>query len=168
MFELRITDVTSAPAIALGWADKTISLVNTTGICNPMFGPGHKVFVMDDLESVREECHRPGMRHAPTMDDVKEVLAFTETFTDEDKVLIHCHAGLCRSTAFAVLALVQHGATPEEAMDKVIEVRPHAWPNKLIIRLGDIVLEMDWTLMTFMDKWWEDNRDKLTREKDDG
>jgi len=157
MFELRITDITSAPAIALGWADKTISLVDTSGMSNPSFGPGHKVFIMDDLESEKEQCHRPGMQHAPTMNDIRSILEFTETFTDNDKILIHCHAGLCRSTAVAVLALIQHGFTSEEAMNKVLEVRPQAWPNKLIIRLGDVALEMDGTLMTFMDEWQEEN-----------
>lgn len=157
MFDLKITDITSAPAIALGWADKTISLINTDGSANPFFGPGHKVFVMDDLESIREECHRPGMQHAPNMNDIKSILEFTGTFAEGDNILIHCHAGLCRSTAVAVLALVQHGFTPEEAMAKVIEIRPKAWPNKLIIRLGDVALEMDWELMSFMDEWWRDN-----------
>ena len=161
MFDLKITDITSAPAIALGWADKTISLINTDGSANPSFGPGHKVWAIDDLESEKEECHRPGMRHAPTMNDIKSILEFTGTFADDDKVLIHCHAGLCRSTAVAVLALIQHGATPEEAMNKVIEVRPKAWPNKLIIRLGDTALEMDWTLMTFMEQWWDENLNKI-------
>jgi len=155
MFDLRITDLNDAPAVALGWADKTVSLVDTSGVANPFFGAGHKVFVFDDLISVSEECHRPGMQHAPTMNDIRQVLEFTETFTDEDKVLIHCHGGLCRSTSVAVLALIQHGATPEEAIDKVIEVRPPAWPNELIISLGDVALKQDGALMAHMNEWWE-------------
>ncbi len=157
MFDLKITDIVSAPAIALGWADKTISLIDTSGVSNPSFGPGHKVFIMDDLESEKEECHRPGMQHCPTMNDIKSILDFTGTFADEDNILIHCHAGLCRSTAVAILALVQHGFTPEEAIDEVIRIRPQAWPNALIIRLGDVALEMDGELIAHMTQWWEDH-----------
>lgn len=164
MFDLRITDITSSPAIALGWADKTVSLIGTSGIANPSFGEGHKVFVFDDLESEKEECNRPNMQHAPTMNDIRSILEFTATFTDTDKVLIHCHAGLCRSPSVAVLALVQHGATPEEAINEVIRVRPQAWPNKLIVRLGDVALEMDGTLMSFMEKWWEEHDGDITWE----
>lgn len=164
MFDLKITDLDSAPTIALGWATKTVSIVNSTGIANPSFGEGHQVFVFDDLESEKEECHRAGMRHAPKMKDILNVLQFTETFTNDDNVLIHCHAGLCRSTAVAILTLVQHGASPEEAMNKVLEVRPQAWPNKLVIRLGDVALEMDGTLISFMEEWWKANVGVITWE----
>lgn len=167
MFELRITGLTEAPALALGWADKTVSLIGTSGIANPSFGPGHKVFMFDDLESEKEECHRPDMRHAPTMNDIRSVIEFTETFANDDKVLIHCHAGKCRSTAVAVLALVQHGATPQEAIDRVIEVRPSAWPNKLVIRLGDVALGQDGALMAFMEEWWKDNLNNIDWDKGD-
>ena len=91
------------------------------------------------------------------MNDIKSILEFTGTFADDDNILIHCHAGLCRSTAVAILALVQHGATPEEAINKVIEIRPKAWPNALIIRLGDVALEMDGQLILFMSQWWDDH-----------
>ena len=155
MFTLRITNLNDAPGIALGWADKTVSLVNSSGIANPFFGEGHQVFIMDDLDSERQECPRPGMQHAPKMKDIRNVLHFTETFTDEDKVLIHCHAGLCRSTAVAFLALVQHGMTAEQAMDKVVEVRPNpsVCPNILIVRLGDFILEQNGVLIRFMTDW---------------
>lgn len=161
MFELRITDLNSAPAIALGWATKTISLVDTSGIANPSFGPGHQVFKMDDLESEREECHRPGHQHAPRMKDILNILQCTENFTDEDKVLVHCHAGIARSTAVAMLILIQHGATIEEALDTVLDVRPFAWPNKLIIRLGDTALSLNGTLIGMMAEWYEANAGKV-------
>lgn len=164
MFELRITDLNSAPTIALGWATKTISIVDTSGVANPSFGPGHQVFKMDDLESEREECHRPGMQHAPRMKDILNILQCTENFTDEDKVLVHCHAGIARSTAVAMLILIQHGATIQDALDTVLDVRSVAWPNKLIIRLGDTALGLNGELIAFMTEWWEANANNLVWE----
>lgn len=157
MFDLKICDLASAPTLALGWASKTVSLVDTTGIANPFFGEGHQVFQFDDLDSEKDECHRPGMQHAPTIKDIRNVLHFTNTFTDEDKVLIHCHGGICRSTAVTMLVLIQHGSSIKDAIDTVIEVRPVAWPNKLVIRLGDVILEQNGALIGFMDNWWKEH-----------
>ena len=153
MFELKITDLKDAPAVSLGWSTKTVSLLDTSGVANPFFGEGHQKFFFDDLESEKHESHRPGMRHAPKMKDIRNVLQFTETFTDDDKVLIHCHGGMCRSPAVAMLALIQHGATKEEALAKVKEVRPCAMTNLLVIRLGDIALGLNNELIDFMTEW---------------
>lgn len=157
MFDLKICNLNNAPTLALGWADKTVSLLDTSGIANPFFGEGHQVFFFDDLESEKEECDRPGSRHAPTMKDVLNVLEFTKTFQPGDKILIHCHGGICRSTAIAMLMLIQHGFSVEDALNNVLEVRPVAWPNKLIIRLGDVALEQNGALIGFMTDWWDAN-----------
>ena len=166
MFEFKITDLKDAPAIGLGWATKTVSLLDTSGIANPFFGEGHQKFIFDDLESEKEECHRPGMQHAPKMKDVMNILTFTETFTDEDKVLIHCHAGKCRSPAVAMLALVQHGMDFQEAADLLVEVRHCASTNLLIIRLGDIALGLNGELLSFMQEWDEMRTKKMIEELD--
>jgi len=150
MFELKITDLKDAPTIGLGWATKTVSLLDTSGIANPFFGEGHQKFFMDDLDNEKQECHRPGMQHAPKMKDILNILTFTETFTDEDKVLIHCHGGMCRSPAVSMLALIQHGMTKEDAFKMVMEVRPVAMTNYLVIRLGDVALGLNGELIQFM------------------
>lgn len=57
-------------------------------------------------------------------------------------LLIHCHAGVSRSTAAAVLCLVQ--ARPSrpayEAFGEITRLRPNAWPNLRMIELGDDAL----------------------------
>src|SRR5207244_5610784 len=57
-------------------------------------------------------------------------------------LLVHCHAGVSRSTAAAALILAQ--ARPdrpaEEALLTVVRRRPRAWPNLRIIELGDALL----------------------------
>ena len=161
MFDLKITDLKDAPAVGLGWATKTVSLLDTSGVANPFFGEGHQKFFFDDLESEKHESHRPGMRHAPKMKDIRNVLQFTETFTDDDKVLIHCHGGMCRSPAVAMLALVQHGMDFQEAIDLIMEVRPCALTNLLVIRLGDVALGLNGALIDFMTEWNEERNKKM-------
>jgi predicted protein tyrosine phosphatase len=60
----------------------------------------------------------------------------------EAHLLVHCHAGVSRSTAAAALILMQ--ANPEwpasAALDAVAAIRPLAWPNLLILEIGDALL----------------------------
>jgi len=57
-------------------------------------------------------------------------------------LLVHCHAGVSRSTAAATLILAQtHPDRPaEEALLTVVRQRPRAWPNLRILELGDTLL----------------------------
>src|SRR4029077_6850743 len=60
-------------------------------------------------------------------------------------LLIHCHAGVSRSTAAAALILAQ--AWPErparDMFDVVSNLRPRSWPNLRILELGDALLGRD-------------------------
>ena len=55
---------------------------------------------------------------------------------------MHCHAGVSRSTAAATLIMMQ--ANPEwsasDALEAVAALRPRAWPNLLILELGEALL----------------------------
>jgi predicted protein tyrosine phosphatase len=57
-------------------------------------------------------------------------------------LLIHCHAGISRSTASAALLLAQ--ADPARAADDIVgEIalqRPRAWPNLLLVEYGELAL----------------------------
>jgi len=86
----------------------------------------------------------PG-RIAPARGDVERLLAFGRELgirQGGDHLLVHCHAGVSRSTASAALILAQ--AWPErparEALDAVVRMRPRAWPNLRILELGDALL----------------------------
>jgi predicted protein tyrosine phosphatase len=81
---------------------------------------------------------------APTREDVERLLVFGREVgeTPEAHLLVHCHAGVSRSTAAAALILMQ--ANPEwsarAALDAVAALRPRAWPNLLILEIGDALL----------------------------
>jgi predicted protein tyrosine phosphatase len=81
---------------------------------------------------------------APTREDVERLLVFGREVseTTEAHLLVHCRAGVSRSTAAAALILMQ--ANPEwpasAALDAVAAIRPRAWPNLLILEFGDALL----------------------------
>lgn len=54
------------------------------------------------------------------------------------RLLIHCHAGVSRSTATAVILMVQNNPGREaQAFAELDRVRPRSWPNALMIRMAD-------------------------------
>jgi predicted protein tyrosine phosphatase len=67
----------------------------------------------------------------------------------EAHLLVHCHMGISRSTAAALLLLAE--ATPErpakEMMAEIANVRSKAWPNLLMIEIGDRMLGLKGNLV---------------------
>lgn len=57
-------------------------------------------------------------------------------------LLIHCHAGVSRSTAAAILCLTQAHSSRSayQALGDVVRMRPAAWPNLRLLELGDAAL----------------------------
>jgi predicted protein tyrosine phosphatase len=67
----------------------------------------------------------------------------------EKRLLVHCHAGVSRSTASTVLLLAQAAPDrPEEAiMAAVARHREKAWPNLRMIEIGDALLGRNGSLI---------------------
>jgi predicted protein tyrosine phosphatase len=82
---------------------------------------------------------------APERLDVEQLLTFARDLTkaSDTHLLVHCHAGVSRSTAAATLILAQTrpDRPAEEALQAVVRQRPRAWPNLRILELGDALLE---------------------------
>src|SRR6266702_5010232 len=82
----------------------------------------------------------PGVQH------LQEILALgrdlTASLATDAHLLVHCHAGVSRSTAAMMLILAQ--ASPDrsgiEIIHDVLRIRSRAWPNLRIIELGDKLL----------------------------
>src|SRR5437764_14000785 len=77
---------------------------------------------------------------APQQADVERLLAFGHELIEGSPrhLLIHCHAGVSRSTASAALILAQ--ARPDrparEALEAVSHIRPRAGANRLLLECG--------------------------------
>lgn len=55
-----------------------------------------------------------------------------------DHLLIHCHAGVSRSTATAVILMCQFNpGREEEAFEHLRKIRPRSWPNGLLCAIAD-------------------------------
>jgi predicted protein tyrosine phosphatase len=82
----------------------------------------------------------------PREEDVSALLAFGRDLMDEPPadahLLVHCHAGVSRSTASMALVLAQ--GLPDIAADRifaeVLRIRGKAWPNLRIVEMGDALL----------------------------
>jgi predicted protein tyrosine phosphatase len=87
----------------------------------------------------------PGMV-PPQEAHVAQVLAFGRDIVAEPApgahLLVHCHAGISRSTASMILIVAQaRPAVPASAIaQEIFRMRPKAWPNLRIIEMGDAML----------------------------
>ena len=87
-----------------------------------------------------------GMGSPPELLHVKQIVQFTEHIARANgKTLIHCHAGISRSTAagFIVLAKILGPGNELEALDHILALRSIAYPNQPMIRMADALLERD-------------------------
>jgi len=79
----------------------------------------------------------------PTEADVARILEFgRDTASSEPlHLLVHCYAGVSRSTAAALILMAQASPGREAALfDALIELRPRAWPNSRMVGLADDLL----------------------------
>lgn len=91
----------------------------------------------------------------PTADDVRRLLdwakmdAVARVVDDPHRyLLIHCDAGISRSSACAIAILVLHGRDPHDAVKTVnAACAAGMWPNAEIISLADEALGCDWALV---------------------
>ena len=119
-------------------------------ICNFELGRRLKLNFHDVIEATPEWI-------APEQCDVELLLAFGRNLGDwtgddggdpearELHLLVHCHAGVSRSTAAAILLLAQHhpDRPARDIVGRVIRLRPRAWPNLRMVEIGDALLGRD-------------------------
>ena len=65
------------------------------------------------------------------------ILESTKDLTSDDRLLVHCHQGVSRSTAAGIGIMMQHGMGAEAAYRYVKSIRDILLPNGLIIRMLD-------------------------------
>lgn len=117
--------------------------------------PSHLVTLLDPASMIETPAGIEARRHlrlavndiaaptegliAPDASLVEELLAFGADWDERAPMLIHCWAGISRSTASAfVLACERSPEADERAIARAMrEAAPHAFPNRRIVALAD-------------------------------
>ena len=155
MFELRISSYDSAEDIINNWATKTISLLDPQMRNEVNITSTRHIEFFNDIAQPFYGWIMPKMIH------LRNCLEFSKDFTSEDRILIHCHAGVSRSTAIAIAVLIQHGVSVGDAVDKVVEIRDCAWPNAEIIALADVHFGLGGSLIDHVKLWKMEQESKI-------
>ena len=133
-------------------------------------GASHILTVMGNISKVLRPASVPEENHlmismddinepadgfvAPSLDHVEQALAFVRKWDRAAPLVIHCYAGISRSTASAfmtVCALNPH--RDEISIAKQIRAAsPSAYPNRLIVSLADRALGRQGRMLRALDE----------------
>lgn len=95
----------------------------------------HLRLEIDDIEAPL-----PGFV-APEASHVRALIDFARAWDGERPLLIHCAAGISRSTAAALAVLCARSGEAEDALARRLRrAAPHASPNRRLIGLADAVM----------------------------
>lgn len=112
---------------------------------------------LDDYSGIDHELIRfddvvaefPGFG-ACTHAHIAKVLEFGERVHAQpgSHVLVHCHAGVSRSTAAAAILMCQHAPGHEDAAFlRLLNLRKHGWPNTRMVEFADQLLKRDGAML---------------------
>jgi len=99
-------------------------------------GNNHLKLSMNDISAPQTGYVTPGEAH------VEKLIGFVQNWPQTSPLLIHCWAGISRSTASAYIALcLNNPETNENTLAQLLrDASPSATPNKLIVHLADDML----------------------------
>ncbi len=96
-----------------------------------------------------------GFEYGPKAWQVEQVIDFARAIQNKGgKLLVHCEAGISRSSAAAltVFATWLGVGKEQEAVDRIYAAQPQAWPNSLFVELADELLGRDGALIAAVNK----------------
>jgi len=108
----------------------------------------HLVISMDDIIEEAEGFMAPKRAH------VERVLAFGRSWDRAAPMVIHCYAGISRSTAsaFAIACALNPDRSEEEIARKIRSASQSAHPNRLIVSHADQLLGRDGRMLRALDE----------------
>lgn len=123
-------------------ASHLVTLINSgTPVTRPasIAADNHLFLGFNDIVEPVSGLTPPGEHH------VRELLDFTGEWDRAAPILIHCFAGISRSTAAAyITALALNPTLDEEALAQSLRAAaPSATPNARMVAIADTVLERD-------------------------
>jgi len=94
---------------------------------------------VNDIAEEIDDLVPPGVEH------VAELIAFVQAWDQKSPLLVHCWAGISRSTAAAFIALCTlNEGHPEDELARLVRAcGSHAHPNRLMVRHADSLLKRE-------------------------
>jgi predicted protein tyrosine phosphatase len=107
------------------------------------YDPHHRTILrFHDIINPIEGMILPQPEHVESVLRFGDEVAAVKAERTEGHLLVHCHMGISRSTAAMLTLMAQ--TYPDENEDKLfeqlLEIRPQAWPNSLMIAFADELL----------------------------
>ena len=97
----------------------------------------------------------------PIVNFVSSLLEFLAEFIASDdsnkRLLLHCHAGVSRSTAAAYLLFCLANPDAKKAFTKLLEITNKPWPNRHMIELADSILKRNGELLFPVEEYYQAN-----------
>jgi predicted protein tyrosine phosphatase len=158
--------------------------LHSIGVLVPEFRPTHLLGILDP--STPEPAiydHDPYSRitlllrfqdidasqpDGPAAEHAEKIIAFADRIRGAHasapaRLLVHCHAGISRSTASAYIALARDFGLDRagDAFRQLLRVTINPWPNRRLVSLADDALAAKGRLLAPLDAYREANIDRL-------
>jgi len=123
-----------------------VSLIDpdeATTVLHPPRRTNHRLqLVFHDLDDIEMKLPRFARYQAPTEAHVASLVDFGRKMAplEDWGLLIHCEAGISRSSAAAITLLVSAGYSPPMAFGLVRKACPEMLPNRRMLRIADGLL----------------------------
>ena len=110
------------------------SMIETPAAIKP---DDHLRLAMNDISQPQSNLTPPAQEH------IEELLTFVSRWEQKAPMLIHCWAGISRSTAATYIALcsLNPDIAEQDIANAMREASSTAYPNRLMVKLGDVLLE---------------------------
>jgi predicted protein tyrosine phosphatase len=111
----------------------------------------HLKLDMNDIVEAQPDLMLPNTGH------VAKLIDFVRSWDKQAPILIHCYAGLSRSTAAAFISLCAlNPRSPEDAIARALrQSSDTATPNRLFVALADKVLRREGRMIAALDSMGE-------------
>jgi predicted protein tyrosine phosphatase len=135
----------------LSWVDETIRAYHPSHLVT-LLSPEHMIETPPGVDPARhlklgvnDVAEAWASEAPPAAHHVARLLEFGRTWNADAPLLVHCWAGISRSTAAAYILLNDRlGPGHEEKIAQYLrQVAPHAFPNPLLVSLGDKALSRE-------------------------
>ena len=156
IFPIHISSLDQVRELDVSTYDGIITIEDTT-IREPFRiqtdEPKQLILRFDDINQPMDDYVIPQMNH------IKRALDFADKIED-GSLLIHCHAGISRSSAIALAVIAKRlgSGKEEEAVNTLEHINPNCRPNRSIVEMTDELLERN-------GKLYKEVNDKLSFTK---